>query len=94
MTRVVILLFILLKINIKYKVYDIEETVNQVNFFISKMDALLSILNQLDYIGKKRDTGIFVNENVLKNDKIGSSIFGTDNKNDSSQSSSPSFLAD
>ena len=81
-------------INLKYKVFDIEETVNQVNFFILKIDGLLSILNQLDYIGKKRDTGIFVNENVLKNDKIGSSIFGTDVKNDSTQSSSPSFLAD
>jgi hypothetical protein len=81
-------------INLKYKAFDIEETVNQVNFFISKIDNLFSILNQLDYIGKKRDTGIFVNENVIKNDKLSSSIFGTDNKNDGTPSSSPSFLAD
>jgi predicted component of type VI protein secretion system len=81
-------------INIKYKSFDIEEMVNQVLFFNSKIDALFTILNQLDYIGKKRDTGIFVNENVLKNEKIGSSIFGTDNKNDVAPSSSPSFLAD
>ncbi|WP_310557565.1 hypothetical protein [Flavobacterium sp.] len=81
-------------INIKYKAFDIEETISLVTYFISKMDNLFSILNQLDYIGKKRDTGIFVNENVLKNDKISSSIFGTDTKNDKTPNSSPSFLAD
>jgi hypothetical protein len=81
-------------INVEYKAYDTEEMVNQILFFNSKIDALFKILNQLDYIGKKRDTGIFVNENVLKNEKIGSSIFGTENKNDTAPSSSPSFLAD
>lgn len=81
-------------INIRFKAFDIESTVNQVIFFMSKIDNLYSILNQLDYIGRKRDTGIFVNENVLKNDRIASTIFGTDNKNDEAPSSSPSFLAD
>ena len=81
-------------INIKYKAYDIEPTVNQVMFFISKMESLFSLLNQLDYIGKKRDAGIFVNENVLRNDRLTSTIFGSDNKNDSEPNSSPSFLAD
>jgi hypothetical protein len=83
-------------INVKYKAFDIEETLNQILIFNSKMDVLFATLSQLDYIGKKRDTGIFVNENVLKNEKIGSSIFGTDSNssNESTPSSSPSFLAD
>jgi hypothetical protein len=80
-------------INIKYKAFDIEVTVNQVRFFISRIDNLYAILNQLDYIGRKKDTGIFVNENVLK-DRVTSNIFGSDNKNDETPSSSPSFLAD
>jgi hypothetical protein len=81
-------------INIKYKAYDIEDAVRQVHFFIVKIDNLLSILNQLDYIGKKRDTGIFVNENIIVNDKLSASIFGSETKNDNPPSTSPSFLAD
>lgn len=83
-------------INIKYKSFDIEETVNQATYFITKIDNLYVILSQLDYIGRKKDTGIFVNENVLKNEKIGSSIFGNDNSTTESEkpNSSPSFLAD
>ncbi len=79
-------------INVKYKSFDIKETVDQINFFVPKIDNLYSILNQLDYIGRKKDTGIFVNENILKNDK-GTSIFSSDNNNKSTNSS-PSFLAD
>jgi hypothetical protein len=82
-------------VNIKYTVYDVEEILKHTNYFIPKMDSLFSILSQLDYIGRKKDTGIFVNENVLKNEKISSSIFGNENKpDDKSSNSSPSFLAD
>ncbi len=78
-------------INIKYKAFDIEPTVSQVSHFISKIDYLFSILNQLDYIGKKRDAGIFVNENIVRNERI--SFFGNDDK-DNNPPSSPSFLAE
>lgn len=79
-------------INTKYKAYDIEPTVNQVNTFISKIDYLFTILNQLDYIGKKRDTGIFVNENIVRNEKP--SFFGNSDKDNNSPNSSPTFLAE
>lgn len=81
-------------INTKYKAYDIEPTVYQVNNFISKIDYLFNILNQLDYIGKKRDAGIFVNENVVRNERV--SFFGNDDKDKSNNppNSSPSFLAE
>ena len=78
-------------INSKYKAFDIEPTVANVNNFIAKIDYLFNLLNQLDYIGKKRDTGIFVNENIVRNEKI--SFFGNDNKDDNPPSS-PSFLAE
>lgn len=78
-------------INVKYKSYDIEDVVAQANDFMTKIDELFSILNQLDYIGKKRDAGIFVNENILKNDRKSSGLFGSD---DNDIDSSPTFLAD
>ncbi|WP_130736596.1 hypothetical protein [Flavobacterium sp. J27] len=78
-------------INVKYKAYDIEAVVAQVNDFMTKIDELFSILNQLDYIGKKRDAGIFVNENILKNDRKSTGLFGSD---DNDIDSSPTFLAD
>jgi len=78
-------------INVKYRAFDIEPTVNQANNFIAKIEYLFNILNQLDYIGKKRDAGIFVNENIVKNDRTATGFFGntTDSPN-----SSPSFLAE
>lgn len=79
-------------INVKYKAYDIEPTVNQANNFIAKIDYLFNILNQLDYIGKKRDAGIFVNENIVRNERI--SFFGNDDKDNNPPNSSPSFLAE
>lgn len=78
-------------INAKYKAFDIEPTVKQANNFIAKIDYLFNILNQLDYIGKKRDTGIFVNENIVRNER--SSFFGNDDR-DNNPPSSPSFLAE
>lgn len=78
-------------INSKYKAFDIEPTAAHANNFIAKIDYLFNLLNQLDYIGKKRDTGIFVNENIVRNEKV--SFFGNDNKDDNPPSS-PSFLAE
>jgi hypothetical protein len=81
-------------INVKYKAYDIEPVVVQIQDFMTKFDQLFSILNQLDYIGKKRDTGIFVNENILKNERRTSGLFGTSSSDNDSPESSPTFLAD
>lgn len=81
-------------INVKYKAYDIEPIVVQIQDFMTKVDQLFSILNQLDYIGKKRDAGIFVNENILKNERKTSGLFGSNNNDNDSPESSPTFLAD
>ena len=81
-------------INVKYKAYDIEPVVIQIQDFMTKVDQLFSILNQLDYIGKKRDAGIFVNENILKNDRKTSGLFGSNNNDNDAPESSPTFLAD
>lgn len=80
-------------INVKFNAYDIEPVITQVKDFMTKLDQLFSILNQLDYIGKKRDAGIFVNENILKSDRKTSGLFGGDEDKDT-PSSSPTFLAD
>ena len=80
-------------INVKFNAYDIEPVVLQAKDFMVKLDQLFSILNQLDYIGKKRDAGIFVNENILKNDRKTSGLFGGEDDRDP-PSSSPTFLAD
>jgi hypothetical protein len=81
-------------INVKYKAYDTWPTVNQAANFITKIEYLFNILNQLDYIGKKRDAGIFVNENIVKADKI--NFFGNNDndKDNDTPNSSPSFLAE
>lgn len=87
--------FLLDTINIEFKNFDVEPTVNQSIIFIDKIEKLFTILNQLDYIGRKKDTGIFVNENVLKTDKLDSTIFKSEETKEKTQSSnSPSFLAD
>ncbi|MDV6167391.1 hypothetical protein R1T16_03075 [Flavobacterium sp. DG1-102-2] len=80
-------------INVKYNAFDSAPTVAQANKFIERIEQLFIILNQLDYIGKKKDAGIFVNENVLKTEKT--AMWGSyANNNNDQQSSSPSFLAE
>jgi len=79
-------------INIKFNAYDIAPAVVQVQRFMEFAGNLFSILNQLDYIGKKRDSGIFVNENVLRTSKP--SFFGNSNNDDDEPRTSPSFLAE
>ncbi|AWG24109.1 hypothetical protein [Flavobacterium kingsejongi] len=80
-------------INVKYKAYDIEQTVHQANNFIAKIEYLFGILNQLDYIGKKRDTGIFVNENIVRSERS-TSFFGSNDDDKDTPNSAPSFLAE
>lgn len=82
-------------INISCKNFDIAPTVAQANQFMQKTDHLFSLLNQLDYIGRKRDSGIFVDENVVKSEKNNGSLFGKSNNSDQEkENTSPSFLAD
>lgn len=78
-------------INIKYSAYDISPVVSQATKFIERIGGLFSLLNQLDYIGKKKDPGIFVNENVLRTSKP--SFFGGQENNEEPRTS-PSFLAE
>jgi len=79
-------------INVKYNAFDISPTVNQAIRFIDRIGTLFGILNQLDYIGKKKDSGIFVNENILRTAKP--SFFGNSNDDDDQPRTSPSFLAE
>ncbi|WP_298503561.1 hypothetical protein [uncultured Maribacter sp.] len=53
-------------INMNYNHIDINENLVIVNSFISIIDRLFTVLTQVDYIGKRRDMGIFVNENIVQ----------------------------
>lgn len=83
-------------INSKYRAFDITPAVEQSMYFIAKTDYLFNILNQLDYIGKKRDAGIFVNENIVRNDRTATGFFSSSTTTDDNDkpNSSPSFLAE
>ncbi|UGU17168.1 SMP-30/gluconolactonase/LRE family protein [Sinomicrobium kalidii] len=85
-------------INLKYKGYDMGPCVKGVMEFIEKTDHLFSILNQLDYIGRKKDSGIFVNENIVKTDKTSGIFFKQEENKDrdkgNNQDGATSFLAD
>ncbi len=59
-------------INMQYNHHDVNQNVMLVSGFMSIIDRLLTVLTQIDYIGKRRDMGIFVNENIVK-DKPGKS---------------------
>lgn len=67
-------------INLKYNHIDVNENIKTVSGFLTTMDKLLTVLTQVDYIGKRRDMGIFVHENAVKQK--------------SGKSSGPSFLAE
>ncbi|SDE77692.1 Type VI secretion, VC_A0110, EvfL, ImpJ, VasE [Pricia antarctica] len=67
-------------INLNYNHLDVNENIKTVSAFMKIMDRLLTVLTQVDYIGKRRDMGIFVHENIV-NEK-------------SSKSGGPSFLAE
>lgn len=70
-------------INLTYKHLDVNENIEMVSDFMKTIDRLLSVLTQVDYIGKRRDMGIFVHENVVR-----------EKSNKSSKSVGPSFLAE
>lgn len=67
-------------INKKYDHNDVKQNLKTASAFMVIIDKLLTVLTQVDYIGKRRDMGIFVNENIVK-EKAG-------------KSGGPSFLAE
>lgn len=70
-------------ISLKYNHLDVNENIETVSKFMHTIERLLTVLTQVDYIGKRRDMGIFVHENLVK-EKSGK--YG--------KSSGPSFLAE
>ncbi len=64
-------------INMQYNHHDINQNVLHASGFMQIIDKLFSVLTQIDYIGKRRDMGIFVNENIVKekSGKSGGSSF-------------------
>ena len=64
-------------INLEYQQYDINLSLEMVNKFMFTLDKLFTILTEVDYIGKKKDSGIFVNENIVR-DNDNSPTFLTD----------------
>lgn len=60
-------------INMKYQHYDLAANTNILIKYISKINTLFTILTQIDYIGKRREMGIFVNENIVLEGKSGKS---------------------
>ncbi|MDO6519056.1 Type VI secretion, VC_A0110, EvfL, ImpJ, VasE [Zobellia uliginosa] len=53
-------------INLQYNHNDVNENLQVINVFMQTIDRLLTVLTQVDYIGKRRDMGIFVNENIVE----------------------------
>ena len=70
-------------INLEYNHNDVNENVKAVSVFMKTMERLLTVLTQVDYIGKRRDMGIFVHENVVNT-----------RTNKPAQAGGPSFLAE
>ncbi len=68
-------------INISYNHNDVGQNIEIVSGFMNTIDKLFTVLTQVDYIGKRRDMGIFVNENIVKDRKP-------------RKSGGPSFLAE
>lgn len=54
-------------LNVNYNHNQIDQITSEVDRFIRTVEEVFSILNQLDYIGKKRDGSVFVCE--IPNDK-------------------------
>ena len=63
-------------INMQYNHNDVNQNVQLASGFMNIIDRLLSVLTQVDYIGKRKDMGIFVNENIVK-DKPSKNSGGT-----------------
>ena len=52
--------------NMQYNHNDVNQNIQLASSFMEVINRLLNILTQIDYIGKRRDMGIFVNENTVK----------------------------
>ena len=57
-------------IDINYVHTDINAALTKVSSFTRLMLSLFKKLNELDYIGKKSDSGIFVKEEVVENTEV------------------------
>lgn len=57
-------------INIDYSHNHIDVAIAKITRFMRTLEDLYSILNRLDYIGKKRDGSIFVSENTDERDSV------------------------
>ena len=57
-------------IDLEYVHNDINSALNKVSAFTKLMLSLFKKLNELDYIGKKTDSGIFVKEEVVDNTEV------------------------
>jgi len=57
-------------LEIKYEHTDINEALLKVSSFSKLMLSLFKKLNELDYIGKKSDSTIFVKEEVVDNVEV------------------------
>jgi hypothetical protein len=51
-------------VNVGYNHTQIDKTVKKTFHFMRIIDELFSTLNHLDYIGKRKDNGIFVKERL------------------------------
>lgn len=49
-------------VNVGYNHAQIDKTVTKILYFVRTIEELFSILNRLDYIGKRKDATIFVKE--------------------------------
>lgn len=56
-------------LEINYQHTDINASLHKVSAFTKLMLSLFKKLNELDYIGKKEDSGIFVKENVVEDNE-------------------------
>lgn len=57
-------------INSDYNHNHVDVTIGKVKTFMKTLEDLYSVLNRLDYIGKKRDGSIFVSENTDDKDAV------------------------
>ena len=57
-------------INSDYNHNQMDVTIAKVKTFMKTLEDLYSVLNRLDYIGKKRDGSIFVSENTDDRDSV------------------------
>ncbi len=57
-------------IDMNYVHTDINSSLTRISSFTRLMLSLFKKLNELDYIGKKSDSGIFVKEEVVENTEV------------------------